>query len=221
MIATNIQNVRLNIPSNVELVAISKFHPVESILEAYQAGQRIFGESRLQELKLKVEKLPQDIIWHFIGHLQKNKVKETLSIVDTIESVDSISLLKEIQKQSTKLQRPIKCLLQVYIGNEATKFGFSFDECRQVFETGLYSESDYCKITGIMSMATNTDDENQIKSEFRSVFQFFKKLKTEYKLSDSEFNTLSLGMSHDFKLAIEEGSNMIRVGSLIFGDRTY
>ena len=221
MIANNIQLLKQKIPSNVELVAVSKFHPSESILEAYEVGQRVFGESKLQELKPKVESLPKDIIWHFIGHLQKNKVKETISLVDTIQSVDSISLLKEIQKQSSNLQVSIKCFLQVYLGHEDSKYGFSLSACREIFESGLYSNSDYCKITGIMCMATNTDDESLVKEEFKQVSQFFNELKRDFGSTNKEFVSLSMGMSHDFELAIEEGSNIIRVGSLIFGDRVY
>lgn len=221
MIAKNIKKIKSEIPPYVELVAVSKFHPNEAILEAYQAGQRLFGENRLQELKTKTKELPKDIVWHFIGHLQSNKVKETIELVDTIQSVDSINLLKEIQKQSKLQKKNINCLLQVYVGEEVSKYGFSLSECRQIFKTELYSDSDYCNITGIMCMATNTDDEALIKKEFKTVKSFFDDLKIDFKNTNNKLKTLSMGMSHDFQLAIEEGSNMIRVGSLIFGERNY
>lgn len=221
MIAENIKKLKSEIPTDVELIAVSKFHPTENILEAYKVGQRLFGESRLQELKTKTIQLPKDIIWHFIGHLQSNKVRETIELVDTIQSVDSINLLKEIQKQSKQQRKNINCFLQIYIGNETSKYGFSLTECRKIFETGLNAQSEYCNITGIMCMATNTDDESLIRKEFKTVKSFFDDLKNDFKDTNNKLKTLSMGMSHDFQLAIEEGSNMIRVGSLIFGERNY
>lgn len=220
MIAERIHQLIQELPSDVELVAISKFHPASSIMEAYDAGQRLFGESRLQELKSKVEQLPEDIVWHFIGHLQRNKVKEVIQLADTIQSVDSLRLLQEIQKQSAESKRSINCFLQVYVGNEDTKYGLTLEECRNIFEKNIHLHTEYCKITGLMCMATNTDNEELIRKEFREVYSFFKQLKADFADIDY-FSKLSMGMSHDYQLAIQEGSNMVRVGSFIFGDRTY
>ena len=215
-IASNLQNIRKHIPENVNLVCVSKFHPNESILEAYQTGERVFGESKVQELCTKYETLPKDIQWHFIGHLQSNKVKYIVGFVDLIHGVDSLKLLSEIDKQAAKSDRTVNCLLQVHIAAEETKFGFSPDEIKIALKEALAYKN--VKIKGLMGMATFTDNTEQVKNEFRLLKSIFDELKSH---SDSEFSILSMGMSNDFRLAIEEGSTMVRIGSSIFGNRNY
>lgn len=215
-IASNLQNIRKHIPENVNLVCVSKFHPNESILEAYQTGERVFGESKVQELCTKYETLPKDIQWHFIGHLQSNKVKYIVGFVDLIHGVDSLKLLSEIDKQAAKSDRTVNCLLQVHIAAEETKFGFSLDEIKIALKEALAYKN--VKIKGLMGMATFTDNAEQVKHEFRLLKSIFDELKPH---AGSEFSILSMGMSDDFRLAIEEGSNMVRIGSSIFGNRNY
>ena len=206
---------------DVKLVAVSKYHPVEMLQEAYDAGQRIFGESHVQELDAKQKVLPTDIEWHFIGHLQTNKVKYIAPYVALIHAVDTLKLLKEINKQAEKAGRTIDCLLQVHVAKEETKFGFLPDELREMLEGSEWKELKNVRIRGLMCMATNTDDESLIHSEFNEVKELFDELKTRHFQNDSTFSELSMGMSDDYKIAIEEGSTMIRVGSLIFGARNY
>lgn len=217
----NLREVLGNLPAGVNLVAISKFHPNEYIEAAYAEGQRIFGESHEQELDRKVESLPKDIEWHFIGHLQTNKVKYIAPYISMIESVDSLKLLKEINKQAAKHDRVVKVLLELHIAEEETKSGFSFDDCRELLEAGEWRTMDHVQICGIMMMASNTDDEQQIAQEFDAAYAFFKEVKEKYFADDDAFCERSWGMSHDYRIAVKHGSNMVRVGTTIFGPRIY
>lgn len=212
-IVENLNAVRDKLPAGVELVAVSKTKPEEDILEAYGVGQRHFGENKVQDLSAKSEHLPDDIHWHFIGHLQTNKVKYIAPFVYLIHAVDSVKLLKMIQKEALKNNRVISVLLQVKVAEEETKFGLSFNDAECIFaERNLYPN---VKIEGVMAMATNTQDEAQVRSEFRKVKNFFESVKTD------AMQTLSVGMSNDWTIAVEEGSNMVRIGSSIFGARIY
>ncbi len=217
----NLREVLDNLPSGVNLVAISKFHPNEYIEAAYAEGQRIFGESHEQELAKKVVSLPKDIEWHFIGHLQTNKVKYIAPYISMIESVDSLKLMKEINKQAAKHDRVVKVLLELHIAEEDTKSGFSFDECRELLEAGEWKTMEHVQICGIMMMASNTDDEQQIAQEFDAAYAFFKEVKEKYFADDDAFCERSWGMSHDYRIAVKHGSNMVRVGTTIFGPRIY
>jgi PLP dependent protein len=220
-IKANLQEVLAGITKDVTLVAVSKFHPNESIMEAYEAGQRIFGESKVQEMTQKYETLPKDIEWHFIGHLQSNKIKYMAPYVTMIHAIDSLSLLKEIDKHAKKVNRTISCLLQIHIAKEETKFGFSFDECRTMLNEEEWKKLDNIRICGVMGMATNCDDQKEIREEFNSLHTFFKEIKEEYFKDEESFKEISMGMSGDYEIAIEEGSTMVRVGSKIFGERIY
>lgn len=215
-IKSNLQKIKSELPANVTLVAVSKTKNNESILQAYNAGQLIFGENYVQELVEKHLSLPQDIKWHFIGHLQSNKVKYIAPFVNLIHGVDSFNLLKEINKHAQKNNRIINCLLQVFIAKEETKFGFDFTEIDHFFNSDEYLKYPNVNIVGFMGMATNTDNTIQIKQEFESLFNLYKLLQQKFNLS-----VLSMGMSNDFQLAISCGSNMVRIGSLIFGTRNY
>lgn len=217
----NLREVLGNLPAGVNLVAISKFHPNEYIEAAYAEGQRIFGESHEQELARKVESLPKDIEWHFIGHLQTNKVKYIAPYISMIESVDSLKLLKEINKQADKHDRVVKVLLELHIAEEETKSGFSFDDCRELLEAGEWRTMEHVQICGIMMMASNTDDEQQIAQEFDAAYAFFREVKEKYFADDDAFCERSWGMSHDYRIAVKHGSNMVRVGTTIFGPRIY
>jgi pyridoxal phosphate enzyme (YggS family) len=210
-IANNLKAIQSSLPKEVTLVAVSKTKPNTAILEAYQAGQRIFGENKVQELAKKAEELPKDIVWHMIGHLQTNKVKFIAPFVSLIHGVDSLKLLKEINKRAEQNNRIIDCLLQVHIATESTKFGFGLDELESALNTA--KESQNIKIIGLMGMATFTDDTQQVTQEFKSLKTVFDTLK------NNNITTLSMGMSGDYKIAIEQGSTMIRVGSAIFGHR--
>ena len=220
-IAQNIQEIRKNIPQNVSLVCVSKFHPENAILEAYNCGERIFGESRVQELLAKQTKLPADIQWHFIGHLQSNKIKLILPTVSLIHGVDSFNLLKEINSRALKAGRVVSCLLQVHIAREETKFGFSMEEIRQMLSGIEFGSLENVQINGLMGMATLTDDKEQIRAEFRTLRQLYDELKREYFQNNENFLELSMGMSDDYQIAIDEGSTMVRIGSSIFGMREY
>ena len=220
-IAQNIQEIRKNIPANVSLVCVSKFHPENAILEAYNCGERIFGESRVQELQAKQTKLPADIQWHFIGHLQSNKIKLILPTVSLIHGVDSFNLLKEINSRALKAGRVVSCLLQVHIAREETKFGFSMEEIRQMLSGNEFGSLENVQINGLMGMATLTDDKEQIRAEFRTLKQLYDELKREYFQNNENFLELSMGMSDDYQIAIDEGSTMVRIGSSIFGMREY
>lgn len=216
-ISDNLKNIRSTLPGNVTLVAVSKTKPVETIQEAYDVGQRVFGENRVQELVPKYEALPKDIHWHLIGHLQSNKVKYIAPFVTLIHSVDSFDLLKEINKQAAKNNRVIDVLLQVYIAQEETKFGLDFAEVETLLHSDAFKNMHNISVRGLMGMATNTENMDQVRNEFRSLKQFFEKLKSE--IGNPKFDILSMGMSSDYTIAIEEGSTMIRVGSSIFGGR--
>lgn len=218
-IAQNLQRVLSELPQGVKLVAVSKFHPKEAIEEAYREGQRIFGESRAQELKIKHETLPQDIQWHFIGTLQTNKIKYIIPYVAMIHGVDSYNLLCEIDKQAKKAGRIVKCLLQLHIAREESKFGFTFDECRTMLSRNEWKLLGNVHICGLMGMASNTDAVAQINAEFCSLRDFFNEVKTKHFASDTEFCELSMGMSHDYHIAISAGSTLVRIGSKIFGER--
>lgn len=220
-VVNNLNQVRSELPQTVKLVAISKFHPVEYIEAAYSAGQRIFGESREQELKEKVEKLPKDIEWHFIGHLQTNKVKYIAPFIHMIDAVDSMKLLREINKQAVKCDRVIKVLLELHIAQEETKYGLTFDACRQLLADGEWKTLTHVQICGLMMMASNVDDVNQIKSEMMSAYDFFNEVKAKYFADAPEFKERSWGMSHDYKIAIQCHSTMVRIGTKIFGPRVY
>ena len=220
-IADTIKEITNELPSHTRLVAVSKFHPKDAILEAYQAGQKTFGESHAQEVRNKYEELPKDIEWHFIGHLQTNKIKYMAPYVALIHGVDSYKLLAEINKQAIKAGRIIPCLLQIHIAQEETKFGFSTDECRAMLEAGEWKILNNVRIAGIMGMATNTEDEAQIAREFHTLSSFFREIKETYFKDAPEFKEISMGMSDDYLLAIEEGSTLIRIGSRIFGERIY
>ncbi len=221
MIGERIKEIRNELPEGVRLVAVSKFHPNEAIEEAYRAGQRIFGESKVQEMTAKYESLPKDIEWHFIGHLQTNKVKYIVPYVALIHGIDSYKLLAEVDKQAAKAGRRVNCLLQLHIAREETKFGFSFDECRQMLAEGQWRQLQHIRLCGLMGMATNTDNVEQIKEEFRSLSDFFREVKSTWFADDDAFCELSMGMSHDYHEAIAEGSTLVRVGSKIFGERIY
>ena len=220
-IADNLQQVLNELPEGVRLVAVSKFHPNEAIEEAYRSGQRVFGESKVQEMTAKYESLPKDIEWHFIGHLQTNKIKYIVPYVALIHGIDSYKLLVEVNKQAEKAGKVVNCLLQLHIAEEETKFGFSFDECRDMLAEGEWKTLSNIQLCGLMDMATNTDDNEQIKKEFCSLSSFFKEVKDSWFADTEAFRELSMGMSHDYHQAIAAGSTLIRVGSKIFGDRTY
>lgn len=220
-IAQNIQALRSSLPEGVTLVAVSKFHPAEAILEAYEVGQRIFGESRAQELCSKVELLPKDIEWHFIGTLQTNKVKDIAPFISMIHSVDSLKLLKEINKQAKKHGRVIDVLLEVHVAQEATKHGLTPNECVDLINSNSLYEMENIRMRGVMGMATNTDDTDLIRGEFHQIHELFERLKSMLSDKSDSFNQISMGMSHDSSIAIEEGSTMIRVGTSIFGEREY
>jgi PLP dependent protein len=204
-----------------KLVAVSKTQSNEAILEAYQAGQRVFGENKVQELTAKYEALPKDIEWHLIGHLQTNKVKYVAPFVHTIHSVDSLKLLQEINKQAQKYDRVQDCLLQIYIAEEETKFGLSLPEAIELLSSPGFEAMAHVRVTGVMGIATNTNDEQQLRKEFRFLKSGFDQLKQQFFAQADFFREVSMGMSSDFALAIEEGSTMVRVGSSIFGSRNY
>jgi len=220
-ISTNIQSIRTHIPAHVRLVCVSKFNPNESIIAAYETGERIFGESKVQELCEKHETLPQDIIWHFIGHLQTNKIKYLVPFVSLIHGVDSYKLLVEINKQAAKAEKTVNCLLQVHIAQEETKFGFSAQELLETLEAGEWKALKNIRICGLMGMATYTEDREQIRSEFRRLKSIFDEVKENHFSNESSFCELSMGMSDDYQIAIEEGSTLVRIGSSIFGHRMY
>ena len=220
-VAKNLHEVLRDLPDGVKLVAISKFHPNEYIEVAYNEGQRIFGESQEQELSRKVDTLPKDIEWHFIGHLQTNKVKYIAPYISMIEAVDSLKLLKEINKQAAKHNRVINVLLELHIAEEESKYGFSPDACRQLLEEGEWKNLRNVHIVGLMMMASNVDDQEQIRREMTIAADLFDELKAKYFADDAEFKERSWGMSHDYKIAVECRSTMIRVGTTIFGPRIY
>ena len=221
LVKNQLHAVKDELPDGVELVAISKYHPAEAIAAAYEEGQRIFGESHEQELSRKHATLPQDIEWHFIGHLQTNKVKYIAPYISMIEAADSPKLLREINKQALKNNRRIDVLLELHLAEEATKYGFSPEDCRRFLDGGEWREMQGVRICGLMMMASNTDDEAQIASEFEQAHQLFKEYQSAYFANEPCFCRRSWGMSHDYQLAVAHGSNMVRVGTRIFGERVY
>lgn len=220
-IAAQIKQITQELPSGARLVAVSKYHPDEAIMEAYGAGQRVFGENHVQEMTGKYERLPKDIEWHFLGHLQTNKIKYIAPFVTLIHAIDSFKLLSEINKHAAKAGRCINCLLQLHIAQEETKFGFSFDECRELLKAGEWRSLQSVHLVGVMGMATNTDDEAQVAREFRSLKDFFDEVKSEYFADDAQFKEISMGMTHDYHIALANGSTLVRVGTKIFGERDY
>ncbi|MCY1719319.1 YggS family pyridoxal phosphate-dependent enzyme [Prolixibacteraceae bacterium Z1-6] len=220
-IGKNISELKQNLPEGVRLVAVSKTKPNEDILAAYHVGQRIFGENKVQDLTRKYEELPKDIEWHFIGHPQRNKVKYIAPFISLIHGVDSIKLLKTIDKEGAKNKRVIKCLLQFHIAEEATKFGLSEPEAVGILTSREFAELNNVEVVGVMGMATYTDDENQIRKEFQTLKEIFTELKRNFFAESDSFCEISMGMSDDYPLAVDEGSTLIRVGSKIFGRRNY
>ena len=220
-IATNIQSFNdLLKNTQARLIAVSKTKPNEDLLTAYEAGQRAFGENKVQELSRKAEELPKDIEWHFIGHLQRNKVKYIAPFVNLIHGVDSLRLLVEINKQALKNERVIDCLLQVFIADEETKFGLSAEELKELVSSEEFKALENIKVVGLMGMATNTDNQEQIRSEFAGLKSLFEELKQQ-EIGNLEMKELSMGMTGDYQIACEEGSTMVRIGSAIFGARNY
>lgn len=220
-IAGNIETIKKKLPKGLKLVAVSKTRPNTDILEAYHAGHKIFGENKVQELVQKYEQLPKDIEWHFIGHPQTNKVKFIAPFVKLIHGVDSLKLLKVIDVEAAKNKRQIFCLLQFHIADEDTKFGLTLSEAREILESEEFKSLKNVVVAGVMGMATYTDNIQQISDEFRTLKTIFKSLKNEYFAGSKTFTEISMGMSDDYQVAIEEGSTMIRIGSKIFGDRNY
>ncbi len=213
-IAQNLQSIKSQLPENVTLVAVSKTKPVADLMQAYDAGQRVFGENKIQEMTDKFEQLPKDIEWHMIGHVQSNKVKYMAPYVALVHGIDSLKLLSEINRQAQKNNRVIDCLLQVYIAEEETKFGLDDDELRELLSSDEFCSMIHVRIRGLMGMATFTTDQKQIRKEFDHLKVVFDTFATEY-----QFDTLSMGMSGDYQIAISSGSNMVRIGSSIFGSR--
>lgn len=220
-IAENIRQMKASLPAGVALVAVSKFHPVEALREAYDAGQRVFGESRAQELVAKRKALPEDIEWHFIGPLQSNKVKDIVPFVRLIHSIDSRKLLEEVDKQARKHDRVVDVLLEIHVAREESKHGFTPEECEALLGDEAVARLEHVRVRGLMAMASLTDDERRIREEFRTVRELFEKLRDGVCRDNASFTVLSMGMSHDYPIAIEEGSTMIRVGTHIFGEREY
>ena len=220
-IGTQIEILKNELPSTVKLVAVSKFNPVEAIQQAYEAGQRIFGESRPQELQQKVSQLPDDIKWHFIGHLQTNKLKMVLPYADLIHSVDSERLLMEMDKYAVKNGFKVRCLLELFVAQEESKQGFSEDELFALLDSLQHNPLQGIEICGLMGMASFVDDENQIRAEFQTLKRVFDKAREKYISTLPQFNELSMGMSGDYKIAVECGSTMVRIGTTIFGARNY
>ncbi len=220
-VAKNLEEVLGNLPEGVSLVAISKFHPKEYVEAAYAVGQRIFGESHEQELSRKAAELPADIQWHFIGHLQTNKVKYIAPYISMVEAVDSLRLMREIDKQAARHGRVIDILLELHIAEEATKYGFTPDDCRTMLEEGAWRELHNVRICGLMMMASNVDDEQQISREMNTAADFFDEVKQRYFADDDAFCQRSWGMSDDYRIAVNCRSTMVRVGTAIFGPRVY
>lgn len=220
-ISENLQELRNSIPAGVELVAVSKFHPVEALAEAYEAGQRVFGESRAPELEAKASQLPADIEWHFIGHLQTNKVRKVVPHVALIHSVDSERLLRAIDAEAVRAGRRVGVLLQLHVAKEETKFGFTPEELLEFVTPELVASLAGVEIRGVMGMASNVDDEERIRADFHEIRRTFDRLKETVFAAEPRFSVVSMGMSHDWPIAVEEGGNMVRVGTSIFGEREY
>lgn len=218
-IAENIQKICGELPEGVKLVAVSKFHPVEALQEAYNAGQRIFGESRAQEIQMKHGLMPTDVQWHFIGHLQTNKVRALVPYVSLIHSVDSVKLLKCIDDEARRIDRTVDVLLQLHVAKETTKFGLTPEECVEIAESGQIAEMKNVKVCGVMGMATNTDDMDEVRREFKTIRNTFDTMKTRFFADADYFCEVSMGMSDDYEIAIEEGTTLVRIGTSIFGQR--
>jgi len=218
-IAGKLCQLKSELPKNVRLLAVSKFYSESIIMEAYKAGQRIFGENRVQELLPKYEHLPEDIEWHFIGHLQANKVKYIIPFIYTIQSIDSLKLAEIVNREAGKCNRKLRVLLQIHIAQEEQKFGFSYDEAEDLLKAGAWRSMTNLDLSGLMGMATLTDNAAKIHNEFHGLHCFFQRIKNDYFANSSSFNELSMGMSDDYPIAIEEGSTMIRIGSKLFGPR--
>ena len=221
MIQENLNIVRATVPSNVTLIAVSKTKPVADLQEAYDAGQRIFGENKALEMRDKYQELPKDIQWHFIGHLQTNKIKYIAPFVTLIHAIDSLSLLEAVNKEAAKNNRVIDCLLQFHIAQEETKFGLDMEEAKSLLESESFKNLKNINICGVMGMATFTDDVVQVRNEFKNLRNIFEALKENYFRANDSFKEISMGMSDDYPIAIEEGATMVRVGSKIFGARNY
>jgi pyridoxal phosphate enzyme (YggS family) len=221
MIKENLNIVRATVPSNVTLIAVSKTKPVSDLKEAYDAGQRIFGENKALEMRDKYQELPKDIQWHFIGHLQTNKIKYIAPFVTLIHAIDSLSLLEAVNKEAVKNNRVIDCLLQFHIAQEETKFGLDMEEAKLLLESESFKNLKNINICGVMGMATFTDDVVQVRNEFKNLKNIFETLKENYFKANDSFRDISMGMSDDYPIAIEEGATMVRVGSKIFGARNY
>ena len=220
-ITQNIQRLTAQLPQGVKLVAVSKFHPIERIHEAYDAGQRIFGENRAQELAAKAPQLPSDIEWHFIGHLQKNKVRMIMPWVSIIQSIDSTQLLQLVNKEAARINRHVNVLLQLHVAKEQTKSGFTIDEIFEAAEDGAFRDLSNVTICGVMAMATFTDDMEQVASEFEVVRNTFLTLRDKYFSHNDAFKEISMGMSDDWRIAVEHGATLVRIGTNIFGQREY
>jgi len=218
-IGERIHRLKSELPENVRLLAVSKFHPESVIMEAYEAGQRIFGENRVQELLPKYAHLPKDIEWHFIGHLQANKVKLIAPFIHTIQSIDSLKLAETVDNEAGKSNRKIRILLQIHIAQEEQKFGFSYEAAEELLKSGAIRSMNHLELCGLMAMATLTDNPAQIHREFHQLHSFFQHIKSAHFASAHSFNEISIGMSDDYLIAVEEGSTMIRIGSRLFGPR--
>ena len=220
-IVQNIERITKQLPQDVKLVAVSKFHPVEKIMEAYNAGQRIFGENRAQELAAKAPQMPTDIEWHFIGHLQKNKVRMIIPWASTIQSIDSIELLQLVNKEAARINRHVNVLLQLHVAKEQTKSGFTVEELLKTASEGSFNNLSNVTIAGVMAMATFTDDMDQVASEFELVHHTFLTLRDKYFAGNDAFKEISMGMSDDWHIAVQHGATLVRIGTDIFGQREY
>lgn len=220
-VSDQITRLRKELPEGVSLLAISKYQPVEAVQEAYDAGQRMFGENHIQEMAAKAALLPKDIEWHFTGHVQTNKIKYMAPFVSLVHAVDSFRLLREIDKHAAKHGRYIDCLFQIHIAREETKYGLTVDECRSLLATEPWRDLHHVRIVGLMAMASNTDDREQVRDEFRQMKRLFDELKEAYFAHEPSFCHLSEGMTDDYPIAVEEGSTIVRIGSMIFGERNY
>lgn len=220
-ISQEIEKIKNELPQSVQLVAVSKFHPVEKLMQAYSSGQRAFGESRAQEIVAKYSMMPEDVQWHFIGHLQTNKVKQIVPCVSLIHSIDSVKLLKAVNDEAQKINKKIKVLLQIHVAQEETKYGFAPNEIVELAKNGTFDGYENVAICGIMTMATNTDDEAKIREDFAVARSVFNQLKNEIFVANPDFKELSMGMSDDYKIAMEYGATLVRIGTTIFGEREY
>lgn len=220
-IADNIRRIEQQLPQGVRLVAVSKYHPVEMLRQAYEAGQRVFGENHVQELVAKAPQLPSDIQWHMIGHLQTNKVRALMPHVSMIQSIDSIKLLRTVEKEAARIGRTVDVLLQLHVAQETTKTGFAVPELQEALSMGEFDNIPHVRVRGLMAMATNTDDQAQIEREFQHVKDTFGIIRQKYYIGRDEFDQISMGMSDDWPLAVKHGATLVRVGSAIFGPRQY